>query len=70
MKTLAFVTYVITAPADLAGTAFITREPVECVPNMEATVEMFESYGVEVDVYCDYTSAPITSMLPVARPEG
>lgn len=69
MKTLAFVTYTIVAPADLAGTEFITIEPVECIPNMEATVPALEANGAEVDAFCEYTSAPITSMRPVARPE-
>lgn len=67
-KTLAFVTYLIVSPPDLAGTQFVTKEPVECVPNMTATVQMFEEYGVEVDVFCDYTSAPTTSPRPIARP--
>jgi len=69
MKTLAFVTYTITAPADLAGTEFITNELVECIPNMEATVPALEANGAEIDAFCDYTFAPITSMRPVARPE-
>jgi hypothetical protein len=70
MKTLAFVIYTITAPADLAGVELITKEPVECVINSDATIPVFQAQGIKVDARCIYTNAPIASARPVARPTG
>jgi len=69
MKLLAFITFIITS-GPYAGEEFVTTQPMECVRDGEFIARNFEALGHEVDVYCDYTSAPATSPRPVARPEG
>ncbi len=69
MEKLAFITFVITSPAHYAGEAFITTKPMECARDGDFIARNFEALGNEVDYYCEYTSAPATSMRPVARPE-
>jgi hypothetical protein len=69
-KTLAFVIYTITAPADLAGVELTTNEPVECAINVDATIPAFQAQGITTDARCIYTNAPVASARPVARPSG
>ena len=68
MKTLAFVVYVITSPAEFAGEEFVTIEPVPCAQHIDATIPFFEAHGISLDAYCIYTHAPETSPRPKPRP--
>lgn len=68
MNKLAFITFIIVSPGEYAGEEFITTQPLECVRDGDFIARNFEALGHEVEVHCDYTSAPITSMRPVARP--
>lgn len=66
MKLLAFVTYTAFFHADVV---FVTSEPVECTEEALALgIEYFKGLGVEMYAQCDYTSAPVTSIRPKARP--
>ena len=69
MNKLAFITFIITS-GPYTGEAFVTTQPMECVRDGELIARNFEALGNDVEVHCAYTSAPITSMRPVARPEG
>lgn len=67
MKTLAFITFIITS-GPYAGETFVTSHPMECIRDGEMIARNFEALDHAVNVFCDYTFAPVTSMRPVARP--
>ena len=66
MKTLAFILFVVTAPAEHAGERYITEHPVECVRDGDLFMREFRDVGYKVDMFCTYTRAPVTSLRPVA----
>ena len=68
MKTLAYVTFIVLSPPDLAGETFITVEPVECAPYIDYVLPLMEEEGWEMMARCKYTAAPATSPRPTARP--
>ena len=70
MKTLAFITFIITAPAQHAGEMYITEDPMECVRDGDRMMYHFRAIGVKADMFCEYTTAPVTSLRPVARTRG
>lgn len=70
MNKLAIITFIIVSPGDYAGETFTTSHPMECVRDGDFIVRNFEALGHEVEAHCDYTSAPIASMRPKARPEA
>jgi len=67
MKLLAFLTMILTGP-DGNEIYFIVERPVECVKTSLHFRMMFEAEGYQVDSFCDYTSAPVTSIRPEVRP--
>jgi len=65
MKLLAFLTMILTGPNG-NEIYIITEHPVECVEKALDIQERFPEY--HSDSFCDYTSAPATSIRPEARP--
>lgn len=63
MKTLGF--FIITM---LSGEVWVTENPVECDLFFAATIDHKRLQIART--FCDYTTAPISSPVPVARPWG
>lgn len=69
MNLLAFVTFTILAPAEMAGQVWVMPDPQECGPTLEMIIAEFYEVGVMAMGQCEYTSAPATSIRPEARGE-
>lgn len=65
MKSLAFIV------ATISGLEVWTPEPLPCTGvNMDALASYLREEGADVlAIRCEYTRAPIESVMPVARPE-
>lgn len=69
MKMLAFITWLVTSPQTGEVVAVTTGHPDECVEVGDRVATLLKENGAyEVDYFCQYTSAPATSMRPRARP--
>ena len=64
---LAFVIITITTPGEYDGVRIQTAHPVECNVTMDAMIDAAAELGLDSYGRCVYTSAPSTSLRPVAR---
>ena len=66
MKTLAIAVALISGDLEL-----YTSHPVDCAEYIAAWDEELRDQGViPLQLYCEYTAAPVASPVPLARPEN